>query len=146
MALATSSAWLAMEHPDLGDFVSDRARTGLPDRYQFYLALFAGPFARTSGAAERIDFVRGTRTVLVEVAFPPFAYMMTIDSDPDMAIDAFDMLNITPMVDVGYDQKAIGVELDLLVGFGHTPYPGDYRTRAMLEADLRKPPPGTLSL
>jgi hypothetical protein len=25
--------------------------------------------------------------------------------------------------------------MDLLVGFGHTPYPADYRTRAMVEQE-----------
>jgi len=29
------------------------------------------------------------------------------------------------------------IELDMLVGFGHTPLPVDYRTKAMIERDRR---------
>jgi hypothetical protein len=56
---------------------------------------------------------------------------MTIDSRDDKAIETS---NITSAVDVGYNQVA-DLEMDLLVGFGHTPYPADYRTRAMIERD-----------
>jgi hypothetical protein len=38
------------------------------------------------------------------------------------------------MVDVGYHQRG-DIEMDLLIGFGHTAIPPDYRTRAMIERD-----------
>ncbi len=133
MLLATSPPDLARNHPELGDFVADRARVGLPDRYQFYLSLFAGPIARSSGVVVRFDPEGSRSDVLVEVAFPPFAYVMTIDSD---AHDVIPTCNITRLVDIGYDQRA-DLEFDVLVGFGHTPYPTDYRTRAMVERDRR---------
>ncbi len=41
--------------------------------------------------------------------------------------------SITSCADVGYDQTA-DLEMDLLVGFSHTPYPA-YRTRAMVDRD-----------
>ncbi len=103
MLLATSPPELATNHPELGDFVADRARVGLSDRYQFYLALFAGPIARSSGVSLRLDVERNRSDILVEVAFPPFAYVMTIDSDTDEAVPT---CNITRFVDVGYDQRA----------------------------------------
>jgi hypothetical protein len=55
---------------------------------------------------------------------------MTIDSE----LEAIESCNITGFVDVGYNQLA-DIRLDLLVGFGHTPWPVDYRTRAMIERD-----------
>jgi hypothetical protein len=130
MLLATSPSELALNHPELGDFVADRNRTGLPDRYRFYLSLFAGPMARSTGVAERIDLERGRHDALVEVAFPPFAYVMTIDSEPE----AIETCDVTEFTTVGYDQRA-DIELDLLIAFGHTPYPADYRTTAMIERD-----------
>jgi hypothetical protein len=130
MLLATSPPTLSLSHPDLGDFVLDRERRGLPDRYHFYLSLFAGPMARSTGVAERLDVERRRHDTLVEVAFPPFAYVMTIDSEPE----AIESCDITEFVTVGYDQRA-NLELDLLIGFGHTPYPADYRTKAMVERD-----------
>jgi hypothetical protein len=50
MLLATSPVGFSMANPELGDFVLDKERTGLPDRFQFYLGLFAGhtPAARAS--------------------------------------------------------------------------------------------------
>jgi hypothetical protein len=130
MLLATSPAELTLNHPELGDFVLDRARTGLSDRYRFYLALYAGPYARTTGVVPSFDLERNRSDTFVEVAWAPYAYVMTIDSAPD----AVPTVDITPMVDVGYDQRA-DVELELLVGFGHTAVPLDYRTSAMIERD-----------
>jgi hypothetical protein len=68
---------------------------------------------------------------LVEVAFPPFAYVMTVDSPDDTAIPTS---NITAFVNIGYNQRA-DVNVELLIGFGHTPWPADYRTSAMIERD-----------
>jgi hypothetical protein len=132
MLLATSPPELTLGHPDLGDFVLDRERTGLPDRYQFYLSLFAGPMARSTGIVVHFDGKRGRWDTVVEVAYPPYAYLMSIDSEPDVV----ESCNITGMVDVGYDQRA-DLELDLLIGFGHTPFPTDYRTKAMIERDRK---------
>src|SRR5581483_1092578 len=133
MMLATSPPELARLHPDLPAFVLDRERTGLPDRYQLYLALFAGPLARQTGIAHSLDVETGAMTTLVEVAFPPLAYVLTIDAPPG----AIHTLNITPFVDVGYDTRA-DIDAHLLIGFGHTPYPADYRSRAMLERDRNR--------
>jgi hypothetical protein len=65
-----------------------------------------------------------------ELAYPPFAYVMTIDEDAA----AFDAGNITSFVDVGIDQTA-DITMTLKVGFGHTVFPLDLRTKATLERD-----------
>lgn len=130
MLLATSPLDFSEANPELGDFVLDRSRTGLDATYQVYLALFAGPSARTTGVAVRLDVESGRSDVMIEVAYPPFAYVMTVGSEPE----AIETANITPFVDVGYNQMA-DLEMDLLVGFGHTPLPADYRTTAMVDRD-----------
>jgi hypothetical protein len=130
MLLATSPPELTLNHPEIGDFVLDRTRTGLSDRYRFYLALYAGPYARTTGVVPAFDWKRDRQDTFVEVAWPPYAYVMTIDSDPD----AVETVDITPMADIGYNQRA-DIDLELLVGFGHTAIPVDYRTSAMIERD-----------
>lgn len=131
MLLVTSPPELSTTHPELAAFVLDREATGLPGRFQFYLALYAGPLARSTGVAHRLDIANGRTDTLVEVAFPPYAYVMTIDSVDQEAIET---ANITSAVDVGYHQTA-DLEMDMLVGFGHTPYPADYRTKAMVDRD-----------
>jgi hypothetical protein len=132
MLLAVSPLEFSQGNPELGEFVTDRERTCLSERYQFYLALFAGPNARTVGGSTRLDLERQRTDFIVEVAYPPYAYVLTVDSEPD----AIDTANITPFVNVGYMQMA-DLELDMLVGFGHTPLPADYRTEAMIERDRR---------
>jgi hypothetical protein len=130
MLLATSPFNFSVANPELGDFVLDRERVGLDPKYQLYLSLFAGPNARTTGVASRLDVTTGRSDVIVEVAYPPFAYVMTVGSEPD----AIETVNITEMVDVGYNQMA-DLDLEMLVGFGHTPLPADYRTKAMIERE-----------
>ena len=129
MLLATSPPELSEAYPELGDFVRDRGAVGLPDRFQFYLALFAGPLARSTGAAVRLDAESGRVDTLVEVAFPPFAYVMTVDA---VDHDAIPTQNMTECATVSYNASA-DLEMSLLIGFGHTPYPADYRTRATVE-------------
>jgi hypothetical protein len=51
--------------------------------------------------------------------------------------EALETANITECVDVRYNQRA-DMRLSLLVGFGHTPYPTDYRTQAMIERDRER--------
>lgn len=131
MLLAVSPVTFSDANPDLGEFVLDRERTGLDPKYQFYLALFAGPNARTVGGAVALDVYTGHSIFMVEVAYPPYAYLMTVGADTNEAIPT---VNITEFVTVGYDQRA-DVELEMLVGFGHQPMPADYRTTAMIERD-----------
>lgn len=130
MMLATSPPELAKLHPDLPAFVLERDRTGLDERYQFYLALFAGPLARQTGVAHSVNAETGALTTLVEVAFPPLAYVMTIDAPPGAIVT----LNITSFVDLDYETRA-DIDAHLLIGFGHTPWPMDYRSQAMLDAE-----------
>jgi hypothetical protein len=130
MLLAISPLDFSVANPALGDFVLHRERTGLPERYQFYLALFAGPNARFVGGATTLDLQRDRMDFVVEVAHPPYAYVMTVGSEPD----AIHTVNITPFVDIGYADRA-DVEVDMLVGFGHTPFPADFRTSAMVTRD-----------
>jgi hypothetical protein len=133
MMLAVSPVGFSEKNPDLGAFVLDRDRIGLDARYQFHLGLFAGPNARSIGGAATLDLEKGTSTFVVEVAYPPFAYVMTVDADPE----EIDTVNVTEFVNVGYKQRA-DVELEMLVGFGHTAFPVDYRTKAMVERDRER--------
>jgi hypothetical protein len=130
MMLAISGPEFGEAHSDLRAFVLDRERRSLPARYQFYLVLYRGPLIRSIGGSVRVDMATGESTFICEVAHPPFAYAMTVDATPG----ALDAGNITAFGEVGYHEEA-EVVMDVLVGFGHTPYPLDYRTKAALEKD-----------
>lgn len=141
MLLATSPPELSTTFPQLGDFVRNRDAVGLPDRFQFYLALFAGPLARSTGVAGRMN-ADGRFDTLVEVAYPPFAYVLTMDSADDEAIPT---ANITAFTNVGYNATA-DLEMSLLIGFGHTPLPTGYRTEGMIQLERALDEPHLLDL
>jgi hypothetical protein len=128
MLLAISPAELSLANPELGDFVLDRECSGLSDRYQLYLALFAGPLARTVGGSSRINVFTGQVDVFSEIAYPPFAYVLTIDSPPG----ALRVGNVSPFAALKPQQEA-DIEIDLIVGFGHTLDFLNYQSKASVE-------------
>jgi len=133
MLLAVSPLEFSLKNPLLGDFVLDRERTGLPNRYQVYLALYAGPLMRIVGGAARLKLDTSRTDFIVEVAFPPFAYAMTVDSEPE----GIETTNITACANARYMDRA-DLEMQMLVGFGHTPLPADYRTKAMVNDEAAR--------
>jgi hypothetical protein len=133
MMLATCPPELGSIHPELAAYVLDRYRKDLPERFRVYISLYAGPNARTSGVAGILDGETGAQVILAEVAWPPFAYVMTIDSPEDSVRGA----DITRLSDFDYDTVA-DIEIVLPLGFGHTPYPADYRSEAMIERDRER--------
>lgn len=121
--------FLTSGHIDLGDYVRDPRRTGLPPRYQFYLALFRGPYARFVGYSAELDAATGRTAQLVEFAYPPFACVLSLAGDA-----AIETTNVTGFTELRPNEVCI-VDLDLLDAFAHTPLPADFRTAAAVERD-----------
>jgi hypothetical protein len=134
MVMGTNAPGFAAIHSALQKFVLDLNEKNLPDKYDVYLTLFRGPRARTSGVAGNIDLYSGTTRVMSEVAFPPFSILMTFDSPPPET--AFGRINAFRQFD---PDEVVDVRLELLIGEGHTPFPGDYRTRAEVERQAGEP-------
>lgn len=135
MLLAVAGPELPPLHPELQEYARDPKAVGLPAKYQLYLVLFGGPIARFNGgtAAARLEGDGFKSTFSLELAHPPYAYVMTIDE----GFPAVEAGNITGCVDLGVDQTA-DLEVDLRAGFGHTAFPLDFRSKAMLDRDRRK--------
>jgi hypothetical protein len=129
MLLALSSGEFPSSHPDLANYARDPQAVGLPDRYQFYLAFLVGPTARFNGGAG-IWRENGGMLYSLELGFPPYAYILTIDEEAP----ALDVGNITGFAAASIDQVA-EIEVDLRLGFSHTPLPLDFRTKGGLERD-----------
>jgi hypothetical protein len=139
MLLAIAPAgFLSSGHIDLGEYARDPARTSLPPRYQFYLSLFHGPYARFVGYSAQPNAETGVTEQLVELAYPPFSCVLSLAGDA-----AIETTNVTGFTELRANEVCI-VDLDLLNGFGHTPFPADFRTLAAVErertrrADLRE--------
>jgi hypothetical protein len=145
LLFSVNSPEFRLSHLDLATFVLDKDRMGLPDRYKFYLSLFLGPISRYVGVAGKLDVNSGLMAHLTEFSYPPLSCLLTIDTpqfvQPCGVISRF--------ADFRYDQRA-DIEIDVLVGFGCTPYPGDYRSQAAIDAgqaDVPKPlPPSKVAI
>lgn len=117
---------------ELGLYVQDPARTGLPSRYQFYLSLYRGPFARFVGYSVQLNRATGRSEELIELAYPPFSCVLSLGGDA-----AIETTNVSDFAALPIDEVCI-VDLDLLNGFGHTPLPADFRTLAAIDRDQRE--------
>jgi hypothetical protein len=136
MVLAVNSPELAAANPALRRFVLDRDRVGLAARYRFYVSLNFGPMiSRSSGVGFELDVRTGLATVITEVLYVPFAYLMTIDA-PVVAPKWSKLAEITAFANVPYDDVA-DVDLSLPIGFAHTALPGDYRSSAAIAREAK---------
>ena len=122
----TPAGFLNRGHIDLGEYARDPARVGLPPRYQFYLSLFHGPYARFVGYSAQLNPETGRTAELIELAYPPFSCVLSLTGDAPI-----ETTNITGFTELRPNELCI-IDLDLLNGFGHTPFPADLRTRAAL--------------
>jgi hypothetical protein len=123
------------DHLDLSAFAQDPGWIGLPDRYQLYLALYCGPLARFNGGSGvlRLGEKEGespSTAFVLEIAHPPFAYLLSVDEEAPIHPCG----NISNLAWLGINQTC-DFEIGLRVGFGHTPLPGDLRSRAAMLAD-----------
>jgi hypothetical protein len=130
----TPPGFLTSGHIDLGDYARDPARTGLPPRYQFYLSLFHGPYARFVGYSAQLNPATGQTEQLIELAYPPFSCVLSLAGDA-----AIETTNITGFTELRVNDLCV-VDLDLLNGFGHTPFPADLRTFAAVERERERAP------
>lgn len=133
MILAVAAPGFPPLHLDLQAFAQDPKWVGLPSNYEFYLSLYCGPMARFNGGARVLR--QGPSgdwetTFTLELAYPPFAHVLSLDEESP----AVETANISSFADHDIDEKG-EVALPLRVGFGHTPFPLDLRSEAMLERD-----------
>ena len=134
MLLVVNGVEFTALRPDLREFVLDRDRTGLRD-IQLYLALYLGPVARFVGVSGKTDSETGDQFVMTEIAYPPFSYLASLDEPPPL----LRVGNVTGLADIPYATRAT-LDVEVLVGFGHTPLPTDFRTAAQVERIARKTP------
>lgn len=130
-----SGSWnLAGKHPELRRIILEQSVEPLPKKLDVSIALFLGPNARASGPQLMIDAKTKTWRWVMELAYPPFAFFMTIESNLD---DPGLGLMMTKWVEVEPSSKNMFEEI-IEVGFGWSPYPNDYRSTARINADKAK--------
>jgi hypothetical protein len=125
MFASVNSDSFGISNPELRDFVLNRDRRFLPPKYRFFVYYNSSNLFRHLGTQGRVRLDRGAEiTFLSEIAYPPFGYVMTIDSEPPDER----LAEITHFVRYGYGEFAVNEQhFPVLPVF--TPYPGDYRTQ-----------------
>ena len=112
-------------------FVLSREATDFPSRFHVHLALYWGPQGRLVGGSAKLDLARGVSAYLSEVALFPFACALRIGERlPDLP-----PCEISWFSRFGADEE-VDLELNLLIGFGHTQIECDYRSQAALNQQL----------
>lgn len=119
----------AARHEDLVRFVLNKESRALPPDIDVCLGLYRGPLARVSGMAGKLDIASGSTELISEVAYPPFALRLISNSGPVGRLGS-----ISHFSNYGFRDPA-DLSLTVVVGEGHTPYPGDYRTKEQVLAD-----------
>jgi len=127
--LAINAPEFSEKNPALREFVLDREMRGLPERYRLYMCLYAGPLARFAGLAVEVNTLTEQAVYMTELAHPPFAYLLTIDSEPSQPTG-----EITVWTTRDFEEKR-DERLALMLGFGHTALPGDYRSKAKVDTE-----------
>jgi len=121
MLLATTPAGFSSGHPELQRLVLKRHARGLPERYQLYLSLFNGDVARETGLYHAFNAFDGRALAAIELSYPPFSYLLTIDEGP-----VADRLGaISDFLDCGPDDER---ELKLRLALNWTLLPQDIGT------------------
>jgi hypothetical protein len=132
MMLVTSGRTVVEANPALEHFVRTPAAQGLPTNYRLFLGFSFGPAVRVTGLGARVDLVTQQQTIAVEVVYPPFAYALSFNGTAVYASG-----EITDWTTADY-QSVTAQELRLPLGFSHTAFLGDLRTRAEIEATIRE--------
>jgi hypothetical protein len=122
----------AARHSDLVRFVLNKESRQFPPDIDMCLALYRGPLARVTGATGKLEVATRSTEIVSEVAYPPFALRLISNSGP-----AGRLGSISHFSNYGFGNRA-DLSLTVVVGEGHTPYPGDYRTKEQVLSDARK--------
>lgn len=127
-----SGKWdLAAKHPEIRRIVLEQTAETLPTGMELGMSLYFGPKIRIHGPQLRVDYKTGIWRWCQEIAFPPFAFQLIIASnstEPGLGLLINDFTTIKP------DQEMYFTG-DIEMGFGWSPYPGDYRSSATIKSE-----------
>ena len=138
MFLAINSSAFRDKYSDLAAFVLDRPRRYLDPMYRIYIYFNHGGMHRATPISAKVDFKRSTMeylktNLMTEISYPPFGYLMTIDSEPpDQTI-----VDVTYFSTYTYQEKKT-LSMNYPVYPTYTFFPGDYRSIDKIIKDSRE--------
>jgi hypothetical protein len=128
------------KHHELEAFVKNRWKQYLHPQYRFFVYYNIEGMLRFNGGMALINLNKGSSgiTLLSEISFPPFGYVMTIDAPPPDRR----LVEITHFARYGYNEFA-SMPLQLPVLPTHLWIPGDYRNKEEIIEQMLKGRKGT---
>lgn len=131
MMCSLSGSWdLAGTFPEIRRIVLEQSTEPLSAKLRLGASLYIGPRIRIQGPQLIFQPDRHAWQWVMEMAYPPFAFLLELDSntsDFELGSELTDWVKFRP-------SESRLFESTFRVGSGWTPYPGDYRSRAALEA------------
>lgn len=134
MLTISASPSLARRYPDLAELALGEAPRPLPEPLRLYFLLYGDYRGRIVGGPQGQIWFDGDGQVLrrvLSIDFPPLAFILSIAGPPieDVGVD------ISVFSEYALDRRCDVTFTDLQLGFGHKPWPCDYRTKGQLIAD-----------
>lgn len=123
MMFSVNGSKFRLANPDLVRFVLNREARYLSPRYRFFVFYNTEGVNRASGTTGLLNVETGRASTMSEITFPPFGYVMTLDSEPP----DHRLFEITHFARYDYDDMRV-VPLHLPVLPTLLSFPGDYRT------------------
>ncbi len=118
------------QHQELVRFVLNREHKFLPPTYRFFLYYNTSSKSRAIGGVAMLRLKSHQMILPSEINYPPFGYVMTINSDPPDDR----LAEISHFATYRYDEQ-VEVEVRMNVLPVETQFPGDYRTKDEIYRD-----------
>src|SRR5207302_1742487 len=121
---------LAGRYPAIRRLILEPSVEAVPNGMSLGLSLFLGGYPRFAGPTLVVEPRAGVWRFVMEVANPPLATLMVLATNGP----APHICDLSALTLIGPDLYQ-PFEGRLAIGFGHGGMPGDYRTKARVEAD-----------
>lgn len=130
-----SGTWdLSETFPEIRDIVLNETAAKLPESLDLGMTLYSGPRARLAGPQLRVNIEENSWEWLMEMAFPPLAFILVLASSKPHPLHGLVMNEWT----LRNPQDELIFRGEVEIGFGWSPYPGDYRTLAKIQAEANQ--------
>ena len=134
MFVAINKVWFIEEYPELIEFIRNPLSTTLNERFRFFTYLNdVGTQYRHLPFTISENLGSGEITKCCEIAFPPFGYVMTIDSNSDIKYlaEITQFKNYDPNNEAKLSLRLARLETNL-------PIPLDYRSKKEIQDTIDK--------
>jgi len=112
---------------ELVRFILNKETRYLSPKYRFFVYYNSTGKFRASGGSALLDTNTGRMSVISEITYPPFGYVMIMSSEPPDDR----LFEITHFARYDYNEFVV-MPLELPVLPTHLPIPGDYREKAQI--------------